>query len=154
VGRNVTHALEDGLGDNVPPNSGQLLKLSVQRYSDVGICVVVVGGALDLLTAPLLEQRVREQLAAAPAHLILDLESVGFLGCSGLSCLLLARELAEESSEWQLHLAGLINGAVARPLRLTGLISMFSTYPTLIHAVVDLLTPVAHSSPARERRRA
>jgi hypothetical protein len=31
---------------------------------------------------------------------------------------------------------------------------MFSTYPTLIHAVVDLLTPVAHSSPARERRRA
>ncbi|HYZ35726.1 MAG TPA: STAS domain-containing protein [Pseudonocardiaceae bacterium] len=38
-----------------------------------------------------------EQLADAPPHLILDLESVRFLGSSGLSCLLRARELAEQT---------------------------------------------------------
>jgi anti-anti-sigma factor len=63
----------------------RLLGLTVQHYPAVGICVVVVEGELDLLTVPLLEQRLREQLAARPTHLILDLEFVLFLGCSGLS---------------------------------------------------------------------
>jgi anti-sigma B factor antagonist len=102
------------------------------------MCVVVVEGELDLLTAPLLEHHVREQLFAAPAHLILDLESVQFLGSSGLSCLLRARELAQTRGA-QLHLAGLITSAVARAVKITGLLGVFSTYPTLIHAVIELV---------------
>ena len=42
----------------------QLLGLSVQHYPAVGICVLVVDGELDLLTVPLLEQRLHEQLVA------------------------------------------------------------------------------------------
>ena len=109
----------------------------MQHYPAVGICVVVVEGELDVLTAPLLEQRVREQLVAAPAHLILDLEPVSFLGSSGLSGLLLARELALTSGV-QLHLAGLITRVVARSVVVTGLLGAFSTYPTLIQAVIEL----------------
>jgi len=109
----------------------------VQHYPGVGICVVVVEGELDVLTAPLLEQRVREQLVAAPAHLILDLEPVSFLGSSGLSGLLVARELALTSGV-QLHLAGLITRVVARSVEVTGLLGAFSTYPTLLQAVIEL----------------
>ena len=115
----------------------QLLGLSVQHYPAVGICVLVVEGELDLLTVPLLEQRLREQLVAKPAHLILDLESVRFLGCSGLSCLLDARELVEASGS-QLHLAGLITRVIERAVSITGLVGLFSTYPTLVHAVIEL----------------
>lgn len=130
----------------------RLLGLSVQHYPLVGITVVVVDGELDLLTAPLLEQYLRDQLIARPAHLILDLESVRFLGASGLSCLLSARELVKASGS-QLHLAGLITSVVQRPVETTGLLDLFSTYPTLIHAVIDLadrsdVTTSEHGIPA------
>jgi anti-sigma B factor antagonist len=115
----------------------RLLGLSPQHYPAVGITVVVVDGELDLLTAPLLEQCLREQLVAGPAHLIVDLESVRFLGASGLSCLLGARELVGAHGS-QLHLAGLITSVVQRAVETTGLLGLFSTYPTLLHAVIDL----------------
>ncbi|MBV8992384.1 MAG: STAS domain-containing protein [Pseudonocardiales bacterium] len=117
----------------------QLLELSAQHYPAVGICVVVVDGELDMLTAPLLEEHVREQLRATPTHLILDLEPVRFLGCSGLSCLLRARELVAQTRRSQLHLAGLTTHRIARALRISGLLGLFDTYPTLLHAVMAAL---------------
>jgi anti-sigma B factor antagonist len=125
------------VGSVAPSVPARLLGLSVQHYPAVEITVVVVDGELDLLTAPLLEQRLRGQLVARPAHLILDLESVRFLGASGLSCLLRARELVQASGT-QLHLAGLITRVVGRAVQVTGLLDLFSTYPTLLHAVIEL----------------
>lgn len=113
------------------------LGLSVQHYPGVGITVVVVDGELDLPTAPLLEKCLRDQLVAGPAHLILDLESARFPGASGLSGLLPARELVGASGS-QLHLAGLITRTVERAVAATGLLGLFSTYPTLLYAVIDL----------------
>lgn len=122
-------------------------ELSVQHYPAVGICAVVVHGELDLKTAPLLEQCLRQQLLAAPTHLILDLESLHFLGSSGLNCLLRTRQLAH-TSKAQLHLAGLKRPAVMRALQISGLLAMFHTYPSLIHAVIDLADhPNARSHP-------
>jgi anti-sigma B factor antagonist len=117
------------------PLTGQVADIAVPllgrvvRYPAPGVCVVVVDGELDMLTAPLLEACVREQLAEVLIHLILDLESVRFLGSSGLSCLLGARELTRQSSGVQLHLAGLVTQAVARPLATIGLLEYFDTYP-------------------------
>jgi anti-sigma B factor antagonist len=128
--------------DHTPVGSVSLhvptrLDLSVQHYPLVGITVVRVDGELDLLTAPLLERCMRDQLVARPAHLILDLEPVRFLGASGLSCLLDARKLVRVSGS-QLHLTGLITSVVQRAVKATGLLGLFSTYPTLLHAVLDL----------------
>lgn len=141
----VAHAADPSAWRGNPPvgdslaryDSERLLGLSVLYFPAVGVCVVVVEGELDLLTAPLLERRVREQLLAAPAHLLLDLEPVRFLGSSGLSCLLRIRELAQVSGS-RLHLAGLITRVVARSVENTGLLGVFNTYPTLIHAVIEL----------------
>ncbi len=117
--------------------AGQLLGLTVQQPT-VGVCVVVVDGELDALTTPLLEACLREQLAASPAHLILDLQPVSFLGSSGLNCLLQAREVAEQTTGTQLHLAGLVTRVVARPLQVTGLLAQFDTHPTLTEALASL----------------
>jgi anti-sigma B factor antagonist len=114
----------------------QRLGLSVQHPA-VGVCVVAVAGELDLLTAPLLDACVREQLAAAPTNLILDLQAVRFLGASGLSCLLRAREGVQQTTGVRLHLAGLVTRAVARSLEVTGLLEQFDTYPCLIDALTD-----------------
>jgi anti-sigma B factor antagonist len=116
----------------------QLLELSLQHYPRSGVCAVMVEGELDMLTAPLLEGCVREQLAAAPTHLVLDLEQVRFLGSSGLNCLLRVRELIHQAG-LQLHLAGLISRVVARPFDVTGLRGLFDIYPTLTHAVGALV---------------
>ena len=126
--------LADGLAMCAPD---QLLGLTVQHPA-VGVCVVTVDGELDMLSAPLLEACVREQLAAVPTHLILDLEPVRFLGSSGLNCLLQARELAQQTTGVQLHLAGLVTRAVARSLEVTGLLERFDTYPSLTAALTTL----------------
>jgi len=114
-----------------------LLGLVVQEQAD-GVRVLAVDGELDALTAPLLGACLREQFAANPAHLVLDLQAVRFLGSSGLNCLLDARESALQIPGIQLHLAGMVTRAVARPLEVTGLLERFDTYPTLEDALTAL----------------
>lgn len=115
-----------------------LLALVVQQPAD-GVRVLAVDGELDALTAPLLGDCLHDQLAAAPAHLIVDLQAVRFLGSSGLNCLLDARELALQTPGMQLHIAGVVTRAVVRPLEVTGLLERFDTYPTLADALNALI---------------
>ena len=114
-----------------------LLGLAVQERA-ARVRVLVVDGELDALTAPLLGACLREQFAANPAHLVVDLEAVRFLGSSGLNCLLDARESALQTPGMQLHIVGLVTRAVARPLEVTGLLERFDTYPTLGDALKAL----------------
>ncbi|PZS22767.1 MAG: anti-anti-sigma factor [Pseudonocardiales bacterium] len=113
-----------------------LVGLTVQ-HAAVGVCVVTVDGELDMVTAPLLEACLREQLATGPTHLVLDLQPVRFMASNGLNCLLRIHELAQTTGV-QLHLAGLVTRAVARPLQVTQLLEVFNTYPTLSHALTAL----------------
>jgi anti-sigma B factor antagonist len=131
-------AAGDGSADGFALRTAtQRLGLSVQHPA-VGVCVVAVAGELDMLTAPLFEGCVHQQLAAAPTDLILDLEAVYFLGDSGLSCLLRAREGVQQTPGVRLHLAGLVTRAVARLLEVTELLEQFDTYPRLIDALTAL----------------
>ncbi len=116
--------------------SDQFLGLTV-GHPAVGVCVVAVDGELDMVTAPLLEACLREQLATGPTHLILDLQPVRFMASNGLNCLLQVHELTQTTGT-QLHLAGLVTRAVARPLQVTQLLELFNTYPTLSHALTAL----------------
>jgi anti-sigma B factor antagonist len=124
--------------DDLPVCVGtDLLGLVVQQRAN-GVHVLTVDGELDALTAPLLGACLREQSAANPVHLILDLQAVRFLGSSGLNCLLEARELAQQVPGMHLHIAGVATRAVARPLEVTGLLERFDTYPTLADALTAL----------------
>jgi anti-anti-sigma factor len=104
------------------------------------VCVLTVDGELDMLTVPQLRACASDQLAAGPAHLIIDLRRLRFLGVSGLSCLLQVRELVEQHPVSQLHLAGLASRLVARPLKISGLLGFFDSYPTLADALTALAT--------------
>jgi anti-sigma B factor antagonist len=111
----------------------RLLHLTIERLGP-GICVVVVAGELDMHTVPLLERCLRTQLAVGLDHLVVDLQPVRFLGSNGLTCLLRARQLAQQAPETQLHLSGLINRVVRRALDITGVCALFNSYLTLADA--------------------
>jgi anti-sigma B factor antagonist len=124
--------------EDSPLNAGSaLLKLTVERPA-IEVCVVTVDGELDMLTAPALEACLREQLSTNPSHLVVDLQQVSFLDSQGLNCLLLARE-ATQTTNTQLHLAGLVTRAVARPLQVSQLLEHFTTHPTITQALAGLL---------------
>ena len=124
--------------------SAQLLGLTVWHPS-TAVCVVTVSGDLNMLTAPLLDRCIRQQLAAAPTHLVVDLESVGFLGCSGLNSLIEARALTQQNTATQLHLSGVGTRRLARVLHITELLRLFNTYPTLADALAARHEPPAGS---------
>jgi anti-sigma B factor antagonist len=71
----------------------KLLSVTV-RESDEAVLVAHVTGELDMLTGPLLQDHLSEILATRPEHLVIDLSEVSFLGSTGLTVLLTARETA------------------------------------------------------------
>lgn len=119
--------------DSTAYSPDTLFNLTVEHPA-VGVCLVVADGELDVLTVPLLERCLRDQLAAIPRHLVVDLQPVRFLGADGLACLLLARHLVQQSPGTHLYLSGLINRVVWRALDITGVLGLFNTYLTLTHA--------------------
>lgn len=128
----------DDTAQNFPLDAGsELLELTVERPA-IGVCVVTVDGELDMLTASALEACLREQLSTNPSHLVVDLQGVSFLDSKGLNCLLQAHE-ATQTTNTQLHLAGLVTRTVARPLQVTQLLELFTTYPTITQALAALV---------------
>ena len=117
--------------------ASELLGLTVEHPAH-NVCAVTVDGELDMLTTPLLEAYLRNQLRTTPRHLVVDLQQVQFLSSSGLNCLLSIRESAQTTST-QLHLAGLASRPVARVLQVSQLIDRFNTYPTLTDAVTAII---------------
>ena len=55
-----------------------------------------------------------------------------------MNCLLDARENAR-TTVTQLHLAGPVTRAVARPLQVSQLAEAFNTYPTITHALTTII---------------
>jgi anti-anti-sigma regulatory factor len=60
------------------------------------------------------------------------------LDSKGLNCLVQAQQ-ATQLTGTQLHLAGLITRAVGRPLQVSQLLELFTTYPTAAEALATLL---------------
>lgn len=128
----------DGRAEDFPFDAAtELLGLSL-RCPASGVCVVTVEGELDMLTAPMLARCLQEQLSSDLSHLVLDLQRVSFLDSKGLNCLVQAQQ-ATQLTGTQLHLAGLITRAVGRPLQVSQLLELFTTYPTAAEALATLL---------------
>jgi anti-sigma B factor antagonist len=136
AGHSTLPATPPGTEPSSDPALNEPLTLTV-HHPRPGICVLTVEGELDMLTTPRLHACAQGQLATVPAHLILDLQSVRFMGSHGLHCLLQIRDLVSQTSTL-LHLAGLITRTVARPLEVTELITYFNTYPTLTDTLATL----------------
>ena len=127
----------DTAEDTPLSDASELLELTVERPAS-GVRVVTVGGELDMLTTPALQACLQQQVSTNPSHLVIDLQRVSFLDSKGLNCLLQVRE-ATQTTNTQLHLAGLVTHAVARPLQVSQLLDLFTTYPTITQALAAIL---------------
>ena len=94
-----------------------------------GVLMLTVAGELDMLTAPHLVGRIQDAARLGPAHLVLDLAGVTFLGSSGIQALVTALDTTRDGLT-RLHL--LVppgRRVVERPLQVTGVLGLFHTCP-------------------------
>ncbi len=125
------------------------------------VVIVRVIGAVDRCSAPLLAQRVAQQLDRA-AHVVLDLGEVAVLACNGVETLIdLHREAHARGRT--LYIAGVDHEPISRALRRTGVDQMLTLAPSA-DAVIALLhrhqarpagprTPGRSASPRRLHQR-
>jgi anti-sigma B factor antagonist len=94
-----------------------------------GIAVLVISGALDMLTAPHLTQAIDDRITTqGPRALIVDLTEVDFLATAGISTLVSAHHRLEKVAP----LAVVADGpATSRVFKLIGLDSILMVYSTL-----------------------
>ncbi|MGH3547910.1 MAG: STAS domain-containing protein [Pseudonocardiaceae bacterium] len=108
-----------------------LLSVDVHQMAQ-GVLAIYIAGELDMLTGPPLQDRLEELLATRPDRVIIDLSGVSFMGSTGLSVLICARQNAIATGT-TLQLSGASGRAVAVPLEVTGLNQLFEivlTSPT------------------------
>lgn len=126
--------METPTGPETVPPAEQQLNVAVSRAGD-DVVVLHVAGEIDLLTANMLGERVREQFVPENRVLVLDLSEVSFMGSSGLAEIVSASQA--ESAQLVLVAS---SRAVLRPLEATGLLSMLTVYDTVDEAVAGVLS--------------
>jgi anti-anti-sigma factor len=109
--------------------------------------VVRVSGELDLVTSPVLRQRVHDAVADGRRSLVLDLSEVLFCDSSGVGVLIATRRLIR-SCQGRLRLIlpaqGAIDGShVNRVLAALGVRRLFDVYPDVPTAVADESSPLS-----------
>ena len=100
-----------------------------------GVVVVTAVGAVDMLTAPQLQEIVSAAAQRKPAGLIIDLTDVEFLGSAGMQVLMVTRnQLGSDTS-----LAVVADGpATSRPLKITGVADYIDLFSSLDVALQKL----------------
>ena len=95
------------------------------------VCVVHLAGELDLATAPLLADYLREHTADGPAELVLDLTAVTLLAATGVALIVTALH-NHDGIQGRLHLTGVSgNRPVERVLDLTGVGHLVDVRPSV-----------------------
>lgn len=124
----------DPLSDDEIAAAERLLSVTAEPIA-AQVVVVSVGGEVDMVTAPLLDLRLGEQLTTDAGSLVLDLTGVTFLGSQGLAALVEAQRRADETDTRLLIVAP--HRAERRPLTATGLdevLALFDDMPAALSA--------------------
>ncbi|AVH61361.1 MULTISPECIES: STAS domain-containing protein [Streptomyces] len=109
--------------------------------------VLRVAGELDLVTSPVLRQRVHDAVAEGRRSLVLDLSEVLFCDSSGVGVLIATRRLLR-SCQGRLRLILPAQGAqegshVNRVLAALGVRRLFDVYPDVPTAVDEESSPLS-----------
>jgi len=99
-----------------------------------GDCAVLrVTGEVDVYTAPLLRERVRELAASGAVHLIADLSQVDFLDSTGLGVLVGGlKRLREDGGSLALVIT---TPRILRVFQITGLTKALTAWPSAADAI-------------------
>lgn len=104
-----------------------------ERHVD-GVVVVAAVGAVDMLTAPQLQDIISEAAASKPAGLIIDMTEVDFLGSAGMQVLMATRNRLDEETRFAVVADG---PATSRPLKITGVVDYVELFSTLDVALTN-----------------
>ena len=123
----------------------ELLTVVATVDSGTGATVLTVAGEVDMLTAPLLRQRLDEHFGADRAPIIVDLSRVGFFGSNALAVVVDFHQRASAEGRDFILVAG--TRVVRRPLEATGLDAVLSIHDDLHQAL-----QAVHASAAQRTR--
>lgn len=123
------------------------MTLRVTDGEQAGWAVLQVTGEMDLVTSPVLRQRVHDAVADGRRSLVLDLSEVLFCDSSGVGVLIATRRLIR-SCQGELRLIlpaqGAVDGShVNRVLGALGVRRLFDVYPDVTAAVDDESSPLS-----------
>lgn len=96
------------------------------------VVVVRASGAIDMLTAPALTEKVRAVVAQAPTAVIIDLTDVEFLASAGMQVLVNTHNEVTPAVRFAVVADG---PATSRPLKITGLTDLITLFSTLDDAL-------------------
>lgn len=110
----------------------------MQQFSEHqidGVIVVAATGAVDMLTAPQLQDVVSAALERKPGALIIDLTEVDFLGSAGMQVLMITRKELDGAIRFAVVADG---PATSRPLKITGVADYIDLFSTVDVALQNL----------------
>jgi anti-sigma B factor antagonist len=111
----------------------KVVDLSLDDRQEGDRTIVVVGGEIDVYTAPKLREKLIDLVSAGSYHLVVDMEAVEFLDSTGLGVLVggLKRVRAHEGS---LRLV-CTQERILKIFRITGLTKVFPIHASVAEAV-------------------
>ncbi len=115
--------------------SQDTLSIDVSTAGDPVARVFALRGSLDIATSPSLRAALLDAADGGHHEIIVDLSLLEFLDSTGLGALIGAHKRAGESGGAVRLVAQ--EGQILRLLRITGLLDVFSVYPTLDAALSD-----------------
>ncbi|MEZ0342956.1 STAS domain-containing protein [Mycobacterium sp. pV006] len=92
-----------------------------------GVQVVAAVGAVDMLTAPHLQEVIDAAVEAKPAGLVVDLTDVDFLGSAGMQVLMVTFNRVGADTKFAVVADG---PATSRPLKITGISDYIEIFAT------------------------
>jgi anti-sigma B factor antagonist len=107
--------------------------LSITRADHGERVVMHLGGEIDVYTAPLVREKLDEQILSGRTDLVIDLSKVSFLDSTGLG-VLVGRLKLTRSRGGHLRLAG-ADDRVLKVFSITGLDKVFEIHPDLESAL-------------------
>ena len=111
----------------------ELLTVVTAVDSASGAMVVTVVGEVDMVTAPVLRERLDVLFRADRAPIVVDLSRVEFFGSTGLAVVVDAQHRAEAEGRVFVLVAG--TRVVQRPLEVSGLDAVLSVHEDLGQAL-------------------
>jgi anti-sigma B factor antagonist len=123
----------NGSPGHAQPQVHEDLSIHVHVVDDVRVFELT--GSLDIATSPTVRAALVSESERGSHRLIVDLTQVDFLDSTGLGALIGGQRRAKEFGG-EVRLVAK-EGQILRLLRITGLLKVFSVYPTLEAAVAD-----------------
>ncbi|HET7799137.1 MAG TPA: anti-sigma factor antagonist [Humibacillus xanthopallidus] len=115
------------------------MDLSITRTDHGDRTVVHLGGEIDVYTAPLVREKLDEQIQAGRTDLVVDLTDVSFLDSTGLG-VLVGRLKFARTRGGSMRLVG-TDDRVLKVFAITGLDKVFEIHPDVESALAAGVTP-------------